>query len=49
MKCKKCGSTVVLKYTTHINGELSKYWKCPVCGTTSQSTDKNKLGEVILK
>ncbi len=49
MKCEKCGATIVLKYTTHLNGVLSKYWKCPVCGASTKSEDKNRLGEVLLK
>ena len=49
MKCEKCGSTIILKYTNHLNGYLSKYWECPVCGTSYKSTDKNELGEVLLK
>lgn len=49
MKCEKCGSNIVLKYTSHLNGELSKYWECPVCGASHKHTSKNKLGEVLLK
>ena len=49
MKCEKCGSTIILKYTAHVNGLLSKYWECPVCGASYHAEDKNKLGEVVLK
>lgn len=49
MKCRKCGSTVVLKYTSNLHGVLSKYWECPVCGSKSKTEDENNLGEVVLK
>ncbi|MCR5027032.1 MAG: hypothetical protein K6A34_06295 [Methanobrevibacter sp.] len=49
MKCEKCGSTIILKYTSHLNGVLSKYWKCPVCGASYEASQKNSSGEVILK
>ena len=49
MKCEKCGSNLILKYTNHTNNILSKYWKCPVCGASYKASQKNNLGEVILK
>lgn len=49
MKCEKCGSTVILKYTPHLNGGFSKHWECPVCGAIHKDTRKTKLDGVLLK
>lgn len=47
--CPECGAKVILKCTSNFNGVLSKYWKCPVCGHEHEETQKNILGEVLLK
>lgn len=49
MICEKCGRPVILKSSSRVNGVLSKYWQCPICGWEHIEERKADLDDVVLK